>query len=121
MESFLLAYGINTIASAFDLTTTAILHKKTGNPNENKFIRERMNEKGPIAGAIEGEVARRIGYLAIGLIALGGEKLFTLLTNQVAFPVHALILYGSALLYAGAGLLNLIPIAFNKGRKTDIF
>jgi hypothetical protein len=121
MENFLIGYGVNTLASVFDLTTTAILHKKTGNPNEFKSIRKIMNEKGPFKALLEGESVRRIGYLALALTSLGGEKLFTLLTHEEAFPVHDLILYGSALLYATAGLFNLIPIVFNKGTDTDIY
>lgn len=122
MEDFIIAYGVNTLASSFDLATTAILHKKTGNPNEmSEFIRKKMTEKGPFKAALEGEATRRIGFLAIGLMCFAGETIYSSITGQTPIPLHLLILYGSAILYGGAGLLNLIPIAFNKGDKTDIF
>ena len=117
MESFLMAYGVNTLASIFDLTTTAILHEKTGNPDEFKFVREEMNDKGSVRGALEGESVRRIGFLAIGLLALGGESLYTHIAHQAALPVHDYILYGMALIYATAGLFNLIPITFDKRKN----
>lgn len=121
METFISAYLINTAASSFDLATTALLHAKTGNPNEhNKHIRREMNRLGPLAAAVRGETARRIGYAVIGLASLGAEKVFEMATQQEAFPVHSALLLIPAALYGFSGLANLIPLVFNT-RDRDVF
>lgn len=121
METFISAYLINTAASSFDLATTALLHAKTGNPNEhNRHIRREMNRLGPLRAAIRGETARRIGYAVIGLTSLGVEKVYEIATNMEAFPVHSALLLVPAALYGLSGLANLIPLAFNT-RDHDVF
>ncbi len=112
------SYLINTAASSFDLATTALLHKKHGNPDEfkNHIFNEEAEARGAWPAAVRGEIARRIAFGVLGLASFGGEKLYEAVAHQAAFPVHDVILLVPALIYAGAGLLNLIPLSFPKSK-----
>lgn len=115
MEDLALAYAVNTAASLFDLTTTVALKSRDSNfKDETDHIDKSLDEIGPIRTLIKGESARRIGFAVIAALTLGGEKLFAHLTQTPEFPAYALVLYVPALLYFGAGLLNLIPLAYGK-------
>ncbi len=120
MEDFALAYGINTVASTFDLTTTAALYKRVKNfEDENEGMHQRTKEVGVLRTVVETEAARRIGFAVIAGVTLGAEKLYSHFTQTPEFPVYAFFLYLPALYYAFHGLVNLIPLVY--GNRPNVY
>lgn len=101
------AYFFNTIGSTLDVVSTAYLHSRTGNPDEqNEAIKNVMDERGPIMGGIITERNRRIGFglLSLGLLAV--DKIVTPTLFGADFHLTELGLYGMGIIYFGASFLN---------------